>query len=223
MNGHRDLGQLACEAFGELSQLKKLELGADAELSKNGMHFLTEAYEAEGLGHLCVMHMSAMLGLMKMETVVFSPMEKDAPLFNLDWVKAMGKETQIAELYDAQLEAYPEEYLDAFQRIKDRDADLPPHVTGKHWYDDILYPCSYARTGKGFSERFSAAAGDYLREYLSQLRALKVCDRQKKTEKVRAYAETLYAQGGPAVDQFKKLFGEETARRIILRHMYGVE
>ena len=223
MNGHRDLGQLACEAFGELCRLKKMELGSDADLSKNGMRFLTEAYEAEGLGHLCVMHMNAMLGLMKMETVVFAPREKDAPLFNLDWVKAMGKETQIAELYDAQLEPYPTEYLDTFQRIKDRDADLPAYVTDKHWYDDILYPCSYARKGKGFSERFSAAAEDYLRQYLSQLCALNECDRQKKTEKVRAFAETLYAQGGPAVDQFKKLFGEETARRIILRHMYGVE
>ena len=36
------------------------------------------------------------------------------------------------------------------------------------------------------------------------------------------YARTLLEKGGPAVNQFKKLFGEETARRLILGHMYGV-
>ena len=44
-----------------------------------------------------------------------------------------------------------------------------------------------------------------------------------KKEKVAAFAETLFSQGGPAVDTIVKLFGRETAERLILHHMYGVE
>ena len=40
---------------------------------------------------------------------------------------------------------------------------------------------------------------------------------------MREFAVNLYNNGGPAVDQIKKLFGEETAKRLILRHMYGVD
>ena len=40
--------------------------------------------------------------------------------------------------------------------------------------------------------------------------------------KVQAFAERLFAEGGPAVDQVTKLFGEQTAKRLILQHMYGV-
>ena len=45
---------------------------------------------------------------------------------------------------------------------------------------------------------------------------------QAKQAKNRAFAERLFAEGGPAVDQVTKLFGTETARRLILRYMYGV-
>ncbi len=48
------------------------------------------------------------------------------------------------------------------------------------------------------------------------------CSEKEKGEKVRAFAETLVEKGGPAVDTVTKLFGAETARRLILGHMYGV-
>ena len=71
--------------------------------------------------------MNAFLGLMKMETAVLSMTGKDVPLLNLDWVRAFGKETQIVELYDTQLEPYPEALLaefDALRRAGLRDYKL---------------------------------------------------------------------------------------------------
>ena len=223
MSAYPGLGETVKECLSGCFSMQREELGADARLSKRGMMFTTEAYAVDGVGHLCIMRMKAMLGLMKMETVVLSVTMKDLPLLNLDWVGVAGKETQIAELYDTQLAPLGEGALAAFHKIRDRDADLPDYSAGKaHWYDDILYPCSYAKTGRGVSQRLSRAAREYIGRYIELLSAAPPCGEAKK-EKVRSFAETLVSQGGPAVDTVTKLFGEETARRMILRHMYGIE
>lgn len=203
--------------------LTRVDVGDEATMKKNGFHFQTEAYEAEGLGHICFLTMKAMGGLMKMETAVLATTAKDVPMMNLDWVLAMGKETQMCELYDDQIAPHPAEATAKFQAIKDKDADLADRETDPHWYDDILLPQSYDKTGKKISERLNKAAAAYLEEYIAQVRAAPDCDPVAKKENVRHFAQTLFDQGGPAVDQVTKLFGKETAERLILGHMYGVK
>ncbi len=222
MSKAQGLGDMVRSRLEQRFTLKKEELGADARLSKKGMVFETESYEIPELGHFCILRMNAMLGLMKMETAVLAVNGRDVPLLNLDWVRAFGKETQIAELYDTQLEPCPEEKLAEFDAIRTRDDDLPGISSSGHWYDAILYPCSYHKAGKGLTERLAAAARDYTETFLRQLEAAPACDTAAKAEKTRAFAERLFAEGGPAVDQVTKLFGAETAKRLILRHMYGV-
>ena len=198
------------------------DLGADAHLSAKGMTFETESWSIPGVGHLCIMQMNAFFGLMRMETAVIAPTDVDVPLFNLDWVKAFGTETQIAELYDTQLLPWPDECHEAFEYVRNQYADLPDAPAGDaRWYDDVLYPCSFHKKGRGLTERMSNAAQDYLTVYVELLSAAPACDSMEKAAKVQAFAERLFGEGGPAVDQVTKLFGEQTAKRIILRYMYG--
>ena len=188
------------------------------------MTFETESWEIPGIGHLCVMQMNAFLGLMRMETAVIAPTDVDFPLFNLDWVKVFGAETQIAELYDTQLQPWPDECHEAFEFARDRYADLPDAPAGDpHWYDDILYPCSYRKGGKGLTGRLSVAAQDYIVAYADQLADAAVCDERAKAAKVRSFATRLFDEGGPAVDQVVRLFGRPTAKRLVVRHMYGAD
>ena len=223
MSKHADLGTMILGALEGRYPLEKQDIGADARLSKSGMVFETESYAVKGLGHLCVLRMKAFLGLMKMETVVLAVKEKDLPLFNLDWVSAAGKETMLAELYDTQLQPLPEKALGRFQALKDRDGDLPNREKKPHWYDSILYPCSYDHAGKGLSQRFNAAAEGYVKEFLARAEQAPACNAGEKGKKILSFAETLVKEGGPAVDTMTKLFGAETAGRVILRHMYGTE
>lgn len=224
MNWTDRLGDKLLEQLSRTYSVVKTDVGQDAHLTKSGFHFDTEVYEIGELGHLCFLRMKAMLGLMRMETVILAVTGKDVPLLNLDWVKVPGKETQIVELYDTQLQPCPEENLAAYQRLLERDADLQDYVSGgSHWYDKLLYPCSYHKTGKGVGERLARAAHDYAAAYLEQLKAAPACDAEAKKAKTRAFAENLLNHGGPAVDQVTRLFGRETAERLILRHMYGVE
>ena len=212
------------ETLGKTYELQQEDLGTDAHLSAKGMAFDTESWKIPGVGHLCVMRMNAFLGLMRMETAIIAPTAVDAPLFNLDWVKAFGTETQIAELYDTQLAPWPDECLDALEFVRDRYADLPDAPAGEaRWYDDILYPCSIHKKGRGLTERMSSAAMDYLTVYTELLASSPTCDSEAKEAKVHAFAKRLFAEGGPAVNQVTKLFGEQAAQRLVLQHMYGVQ
>ncbi len=218
-----DLGERVRSRLERSYTLQKEELGTDARLSKKGMTFETESYEIPDLGHFCILRMNAFSGLMKMETAILAVDGRDVPLLNLDWVRAFGKETQIAELYDTQLTPYPETSLAEFDAIRLRDADLPDMPSKEHWYDAILYPCSYHKAGRGLTVRLAAAADAYIETFLRQLETMPACDRGVKREKTGAFARRLFAEGGPAVDQVTKLFGQDTAGRLILDHMYGVK
>ena len=217
------LGPWMLERLKASFTVTKENLGDDARLKKGPFAFETESYRVEQLGHFCILRMKALFGLMKMETVVLAVTERDLPLINLDRVSVMGKETQIAELYDTQLQPWPEERQAAFRKILDQNADLPEQgAKAPHWYDVILYPCSCQKAGKGIAARLDDLARDYASAFLAQMAAAPPCDATAKKEKVEHYAKTLFSEGGPAVDMVSKLFGRETAERLILRHMYGV-
>ena len=226
MSKHIDLGQYTVDSLGRYFELVPKELGADARRSKRGMTFETKSWEIRGIGHLCVMRMNAFLGLMKMETIVIAPFEADLPLYNADWVKAFGTETQIAELYDTQLEPWPETSQKKFLGIKAGFADLPDAPSGEHWYDSVLYSCSIHKKGKGLTDSFNKLAKEYTDLFVAELAAAVAtgkCPVDLKKARVSEFAHKLVANDGPAVNMMAKLFGKETMQRIVLKHMYGVE
>ena len=229
MSKHIDLGQYATAALGQYFELIPGNIGADAHLSKRGMTFDTKSCEIKGVGHLCVMRMNAFMGLMKMETIVIAPTKVDMPLFNVDWVSAFGTETLIAELYDTQLEPWPREAQKKFEEIQEEYLDVEDNESGEHWYDSVLYPVSIHKKGKGLTDRFNDAAKDYIDLFAAELAELSEpaaagkCPADLKRARVGDFARTLVENDGPAVNMMAKLFGEETMRRIVLKHMYGVE
>ena len=223
MSKHIDLGQYTVDSLGRYFDLVPKNLGADARLSKRGMTFETKSWEIRGIGHLCVLRMNAFFGLMKMETIVIAPFEADLPLYNADWVKAFGTETQIAELYDTQLEPWTEESQGKFLAIKTGFDNLPDAPSGEHWYDSVLYPCSIHKKGKGLTDSFNKLAKEYTDLFVAELSAAEKCPADLKKARVSEFAHKLVANDGPAVNMMAKLFGKETMQRIVLKHMYGVE
>lgn len=220
---HFGKGGYLLEQLSLRYRIRENDIGEDAHLSKNGFVFDIHTFEINEIGHLCIMNMKAMLGLMQMETVVLSSINKDMPLMNMDQVKVMGKQTLIGELYDTQLSPWPEEQKTSFFEITEKDHDLPDYDPGiKHWYDDIMYPCSYHKTGRGIALRLDRSADDFISAFVSGLEDAPECDEEEKKAKVEAFAKKLSESGGSAVKQFTKLFGRETAERIIMHHMYGV-
>ena len=219
---NKSKGRYLLKQLSQHYRIRKIDIGEDAHLSRKGFVFDTRTYEIKDVGHLCIMNMRAMFGLMRMETVILATTEKDMPLMNLDWVKIPGKQTLIGELYDTQLTPWPEESQAAFSQISDRDEDLPDYTSGtEHWYDSLLYPCSYHKAGRGIAPRLEKSANDFSSLFIDQLAEASACDEVPKKAKIEAFAKKLAANGGSAVNMFTKLFGQETADRMVIHHMYG--
>ena len=102
---HNDFLAYVLERAGQLGAVTKRDVSPWEVIHKSAMKFRVEAYEISGIGYLSVIRMSAMLGLMKMDTAVLTPVCKDAPLFSYDIIHALGNDTLLLELYDTQLQA----------------------------------------------------------------------------------------------------------------------
>ncbi|MBQ1477850.1 MAG: hypothetical protein IIZ33_06855 [Erysipelotrichaceae bacterium] len=203
--------------------IKENDIGADERMDKGLMHFRVKSYEIKELGHFCLFDMTGMFGLMKMETAVLSVWKKDVPLLNADVIAVSGKKTVMAEFYDTLLKERGEDWEKACLSVKEKDSDLEDYTSGEHWYDSLLYSCRYAKKTKAKETRADESVRKILDIFLDHLKEAEDCEEEAKKEKIRSFAQGLLDHGGPAVDQVKKMFGEEKAKTLILKHMYGIE
>ena len=199
-------------------QIKERDLESYSVIKKKGMHFHISGYEVKDVGYISTLQMSAMLGLMKMRMLVFTPLDIDAPLFSYDYINAMGNETLLLELYDTQLAAAD---LSALNNVKSNFAHLPDHDLGTHWYDHLKLAPSLAKKGKKLSYDYQTLCNNYFLAYLSLLSSAPSCDRLAKQAKVREYTNGLLTNGGPSTDQFKKMIGDEATKDLFTRFIFS--
>ena len=192
-----------------------------AVLKKAGMTFNISACEIEGLGSMSVIDMSAMAGLMSMESFILTAEEKDAPLFSGDYIEEGGTCTLLYEFYDNMLSPLDEESAAAYRKVKARYADLPPYKTEPRWYDSIRYDFTLGASDKSLATRKEEITSAYFAAYRENLRRADTVDPAAKRAKTADYVDGLFSNGGPAVDQFKTLFGEETAREIFEKYVFS--
>ena len=221
MGVHIELGRMAKKLLSKHFEITPADIGEDARLTYKGITLNTEAFQVEGVGKLCIMDLKAGFGIIRMETVVLTPINKDEPLFNLDWMKIMGKEIQICELYDTCAQPCSEDIIMQWEKVTCRDADIKDSSWERYTYHDYLLPCTYHKSGRGAGKRFTCTAYNSLQTLVDRLLAAPECSADERSERVHAFAEKLFEANGPAVDTIKKNFGEETARRIIFDYMYA--
>jgi len=191
-----------------------------AKIDKSGMHFKITTYEVKGFGYLSVIDMKAFLGLMKMESVVLNATHRDLPLYSGDLILAAGKCTLLQEFYNTMIDPMSEDAKAPYRRVKAKYRDLPPYETGPHWYDDIRYDFTFGASGKGVKEKERQITKDYFDAYLENVAAAPACDPAEKKAKTAAYVDGLFKNGGPAVDQFKKMIGDESAREVFEKYVF---
>ena len=201
--------------------LAEQDCGEYKKMKVSGMGFTIRCFRAEGLGSVSVMVASGFFGLMKMDTLIITPTEKDMPLFSYDRVHAMGNDTLIFELYDTLLDKAD---LTALEQVKADAKDLPNHDLGEHWYDPIKLAVSLSKKGKKAHTRaFDHTAMAYLDAYLAACRAAAPADEASKREKASVYVEGLLANGGPSTDVFKKGIGDEKTAALFRKTLFGTE
>ena len=199
--------------------LNGITVGEFSKMKVNGMNFDIWAFHADGLGHVSAMTARGFFGLMKMDTLIINPTEKDMPLFSYDRVHAMGNDTLIYELYDTLLENAD---LSALEEVKAKYANLPDHDLGEHWYDDIKLAVSLSKKGKkAQTAAFDQCAMEYLDRFLEAAESAPYCDPAGKKEKTSVYVEGLLEHGGPSTDVFKKGIGDEKTAQLFRYILFG--
>ena len=206
-------------AITEKYHLNGITLGEFSKMKVNGMNFEIWAFHADGLGHVSAMTASGFLGLMRMDTLIINPTEKDMPLFSYDRVHAMGNDTLIYELYDTQVEPAD---LSKVAAVKENYGTLPDHDLGSHWYDSIKLDVSLAKKGKkNQSADFDRCAMEYLQSFLEAAEDAPYCDPAQKQAKASVYVEGLLTNGGPSTDIFKKGIGAEKTALLFRNILFG--
>jgi hypothetical protein len=197
--------------------LRERDIGAFAHIRGRGMTFEVKAYEAPGAGSLCLMEMRAMAGLMNMETAVFSPTGLDGPLFSMDAISAMGRDTLILELYNTTL-SHPD--FSALEEIRTRYASLSGYDPGEHWYDSMRLAVSDYKRGRKTAGAYDPYVRDYAQRYFALLARCARCGEEEKKRQNAVFADGLLQNGGPAVDQFRKMLGEEKTAEFLRTVMF---
>ncbi len=184
-------------------------------------------YYIEGLGNMAFQNATAMFGLMKMDMMCITPIERDLPLFSYDIINAMGNYTLIIEMYDVMLEngTFMASDLPEFLEIKDKYKDLPDDDRGEHWYDSIKLTSSVSKKGKkkALEAQCDELYAAYLEKYFKMAKEMSPCNADEKREKSHSYVDGLLSNGGPSTDQFIKLIGKEKTEEYFTKVIFGTK
>ena len=203
-------------------ELTELPAGEFSALKVGPMKFTIGHWDGGVLGNISFMSGSAMMGLMKMETLIINPVKADLPLLSLDTVLAMGKLTVIAEIYDTTIGGFDEKPCLA---VKEKLSRYPDRPTSPTWYDNIKLGCSLSKkTGRKALTELEKGLADYLQAYLSiadKTPGLSADLLEQKRLKADAYVTGLLEHGGPSTDVFMKKLGKEKTEKLFREVLFG--
>ena len=203
-------------------ELKELSAGEFSALKVGPMKFTIGHWDGGVLGNISFMSGSAMMGLMKMETLIINPVKADLPLLSMDTVLAMGKLTVIAEIYDTTVGGFDEKPCLA---VKESLSSYPDRPTASNWYDDIKLACSWGKkTGKKALADLEKSLSDFMDAYLSiadKTPGLSADLLEQKRLKSDAYVTGLLEHGGPSTDVFVKYIGKEKTEKLFREVLFG--
>ena len=190
------------------------------------MNTSVKQYSIDGVGNMAVQNAKAMFGLMKMDMMCITPIDRDLPLFSFDIIDAMGNYTLIIEIYDVMLEKNEknQKLLETLEGIKAEYADLPDNDLGEHWYDNIKCAACVSKKGKkkDIAEKCDELYGRYLDAYLSAASEMdEVADKAEKRALSDSYVQGLLDNGGPSTDQFVKMLGLEKTTEYFKKIIFG--
>lgn len=208
--------------IGESFPLSECDAGKYSSAKVGPMKFQIRYFDANGLGRVSVMKGSAMFGLMKMDTLIVNPFERDMALFSYDRIYAMGNDTIFLELYDTRIDK--SRTMKDIESVVSRYDDIPEQPVAPNWYDDIKLSGSLKKKGKkNITLRFDRLAQEYLNSFIGLVRQAPECNVSEKKKVAGMYTQGLLKNGGPSTDQFVKAKGMEYTEHLFKDILFGTE
>ena len=169
------------------------------------MRFHLEQYEVDGLGNLCVLKTKAMLGFMRLMTVVVTPNTgRNVPFLLIDTMDMGKKHLCYVEYYDCTAEGADRDRLLAASAPY---ADVANYAEKPAWYVSERMEGSLIKTGN--KARLEQMATDALTAYAEQAAAASV--KQENIEGLRAFQQRMVREGNPSTAALTRTLGQEGA------------
>ena len=169
------------------------------------MRYALEQYAVEGLGNLCVLRTRAMLGLMKLVTVVVTPNSgKNVPFLLIDTMDMGKKHLCYVEYYDCTAEGADRDLLLAAGAPY---ADIADYAERPAWYVSERMKGSLIKTGD--RTRLEQMALDALVAYREQAAAAPV--KEENLAGLRAFQQRMVQEGNPSTAALTRTLGKEGA------------
>lgn len=216
--GYVDNQQGLWKEIKKIGEIKKRDMGAFATVKGSGMRFDLASYEWKGIGYLSTIVTKGFLGLMRMESMIFTPLEVDVPLAAYDGMHVFGKDILMLEIYDTTFNPID---LTSMDEIKNKYNDLPNRAAVSGWEKEFMLAPCLSKEGRGIGEKSKALSDEWLSEYLRLFAKAPKCNREEKRKKIRQYTDKLFTQGGVAVNQFKKMLGEDKATELLDQYIFS--
>lgn len=204
------------------AEIKELDPGRYENMRLYGiMKFHVQQYEVKNTGNLSIMTMNA--GVMKMLTVILTPLDKDIPLVSVDYMYMLGRKISYLECYDLVLNQDDKyrNFLNTLGKVKEKYKDLDNFKPSPAWYDSLGRTGIY---GKGPDTREEEALEDWLEAVLSygdEKTVLSFEEKQRKLSVVRQYTDGLIEKGGISTDFFVKNLGRGKTKILFDQVMFG--
>ena len=184
------------------------------------MRFTTRQYALEGFGNLFTMDTSAMGGLMKLTTLVFTPSSGvKVPFLLIDTMEMRKKRLAYVEYYDctAKGAALPES-----EGQRAEFAALPDYAEKPAWYVERRTPYSLIKGGEGAD---AGALESMVRTCLGRyLRAAGGAEHDPASlEGLRAFQRDMLTLGNPSSAALEKVLGREGAKVMFRTAIMPVE
>ncbi len=222
------MGNIVLESLEKHYEIFKTDCGEFADRKTFPFRIKTHTFSVKNLGHLCIMQAKSNLGLVKMQTVEIVPFYKDAPIFSYDRIKMAGNEIFIVEFYDTFIDKNQPPYRrheEKLCEIKESLKIIPQYSSGAHWYDFMHLPMTVQKKAKKCGVQFNKAFEAMLVEYVNLVKDSEVLagnQFEEKHRKVQFLADGLLTNGGPVVNTFNKLFGQEKTADFIRNCFFGL-
>jgi hypothetical protein len=173
---------------------------------------------------------ATMLLFMKMYTLMIRPSyDYNLPVMSVDFIfLPFGKRMYVIEIIDPAKIDDPNKKIcyDTMKAAYAKVASLPSAGT-RDWYKNFLTDFSiHARAEKADDAMLLAVYKTYLDAYIAMAHNAQKLPPEtslKMKEGLEKYVSTLLSQGGPAVDVFKKILGEDGQKEYVRTVMFGLD
>jgi hypothetical protein len=202
------IGLDAVAALKEKFTLKEVTPAQYKTMGNPMMRFYLEQYEVEGLGNLCVLKTKAMLGLMKLVTVVVTPSSgRNVPFLLIDTMDMGKKHLCYVEYYDCTADGADRDLLLAASAPY---GDVPDYAEKPAWYVKERMEGSLIKTGD--KARLEQMATDALQAYAQQAAAAPV--KAENIDGLKAFQRRMIEEGNPSTAALTKTLGQEGAEEF---------